>query len=510
MRLTRRTVVVAAAASLVLSALPALAGLTAPASQARVAPWLQTALRTAPVSTPMRVMVSGEHPGDAKRALARAGLSLQQSWDLVGIAVGIGLPAQVRRLATQPGVRYVEGDQPLSYTLDTAHKATRSDIARASLRAPKSRLIDGAGVSVAVIDSGIDSLHPFFAEGGEGTTASKVVQNRKNVCGLDLELAPAVSEACFAPVIDPDTASAGGHGTHVAGIVAGVPLTTTGPSPKVIRGAGSGARLVGLSVGAAIGLIDAAAAQNWVLEHQARPCRVATDQKGPADAACPPIRVTNHSYGPTAGSNGNRFNPGAADVTLQRALVKKGVVAVWAAGNDGGSGAKAFTNPAGMDETPGIVMVASYNDNGTGTRDNRLSSFSSRGQDGDPTTYPDIAAPGDHILSSCRPYLAVCSSGLAPVNGPGPADVATFNVISGTSMAAPYIAGVVAQLFQANPRLTPADAERILEDTAYRFTAGAPYERDDPERNRRTLTSFDKGHGLVDVFAALKLALRTR
>ncbi len=506
MRLTRRTVVAAAAASLLLSALPSLAASSAPATTSRIAPWLQGALRTAPASAPMRVMVSGAHPGDAKRALVRSGLRLQQSFDLVGIAVGIGLPAQVRRITLQPGVRYVEGDQPLRYTLDTAHKATRSDIARASLRTNRGAVIDGAGVSVAVIDSGIDELHPFFNQGG----VSKVVQNRKNVCGLDPEVEPTTSEACFAPLIDPDTASVGGHGTHVAGIVAGVPLTTTGSSPKAIRGAGSGAKLVGLSVGATLLLIDSVAAQNWVLEHQARPCRAATDQKGPADAACPPIRVTNHSYGPTAGSNGNRFNPGAADVILQRALVQKGVVAVWAAGNDGGTGAKAFTNPAGMDETPGIVMVASYNDNGTGTRDNKLSSFSSRGQDGDPTTYPDVAAPGDHILSSCRPYLAVCSSGLAPVNGPGAADVATFNVISGTSMAAPYIAGVVAQLFQANPRLKPADAERILEDTAYRFKAGADYERDDPERNRKTLTSYDKGHGLVDVNAALRLALRTR
>ncbi len=506
MRLTRRTVVVAATASLLLSALPALAGSSTPASQERLAPWLQGQLRTAPVSVPLRVMVSGERKGDASRALARTGLRLQQSWDLVGIAVGVGLPAQVRRLAAQPGVRYVEGDQPLTYTLDTAHRATRSDIARASLRTTQGKVIDGAGVSVAIIDSGIDSLHPFFSEAG----VSKVVQNRKNVCGMDPAVEPTTSELCFAPVIDPDSVSVGGHGTHVAGIVAGVPLTTTGASPKAIRGAASGAKLVGLSVGATLLLIDAAAAQNWVLEHQARPCLGATDQKGPADAACPPIRVTNHSYGPTASSSGNRFNPGAAEVTLQRALVKKGVVAVWAAGNDGGSGAQAFTNPPGMDETPGIVMVASYNDNGAGTRDSKLSSFSSRGKDGDPTTYPDLSAPGDHILSSCRPYLAVCSSGLAPVNGPGPADVATFNVISGTSMAAPYIAGVVAQLFQANPRLTPADAERILEDTAYRFTAGADYERDDPERNRRSLTSFDKGHGLVDVYAALGLALRTR
>ena len=509
MRPTRRTGLIASTALLLASlpALPALAlGTSTHAAADRVQPWLGGQLRVVSASAPLRVMVSGRDPGDAKRAVERAGLRLQQSWDLAGIAVGIGLPAQIRTLASRPGVTYVEGDKPLAYTLDTAHKATRSDVAQARLRTPQGKGIDGSGVSVAIIDSGIDQTHPFFNQGG----VSKVVQNRKNVCGLDPELDRTTSEACFAPILDPDTASVGGHGTHVAGIVAGVTTKTTGAKPVTIRGAASGAKLIGLSVGAAIGLIDAVAAQNWVLEHQARPCRSAADQKGPVDAACPPIRVTNHSYGPTASDSGNRFNASSGDVRLQRLLLAKGVVAVWAAGNDGGSGAKAFTNPPGMDPTPGIVMVASYNDRGIGDRDNQLSGFSSRGQDGDPFTYPDVAAPGDKILSSCRPYLAVCSSGFTPVNGPGATDVATFNVISGTSMASPYIAGVVAQLFQANPRLRPADIERLLEDTAHRFTAGANYERDDPELNRRTPTSYDKGHGLVDVFAAIAAAQRTR
>ena len=192
----------------------------------------------------------------------------------------------------------------------------------------------------------------------------------------------------------------------MAGIVGGVVTTTTGGTPVTIRGAASGAKLVGLSVGAGILLIDSVAAQNWVLEHQRRPCRAANDQKGPIEAACPPIRVTNHSYGRSARSTGNSFVENDAEVTLQRSLVRQGVVAVWAAGNDGGSGSKATTNEPAMDPTPGIVMVASYNDGGTGTRDGRLSTFSSRGAEDDVTTYPDLAAPGDHLLSAFPPSLA--------------------------------------------------------------------------------------------------------
>jgi serine protease AprX len=66
-------------------------------------------------------------------------------------------------------------------------------------------------------------------------------------------------------------------------------------------------------------------------------------------------------------------------------------------------------------------------------------------------------------------------------------------------MAAPYVAGVVAQLFQADPTLTPAEVESILESSAHPFTAGGAYESDPAGGT----TSFDKGHGLVDVFAAL-------
>jgi serine protease AprX len=95
-------------------------------------------------------------------------------------------------------------------------------------------------------------------------------------------------------------------------------------------------------------------------------------------------------------------------------------------------------------------------------------------------------------------YLPICSTGLAPKNGPGPLDIGTFNTISGTSMAAPHIAGIVAQLFQADPTATPAQIEAALKGTAYRYGNGAPY-----TSAGGYATSFDKGTGLVDVVAAV-------
>ena len=64
-------------------------------------------------------------------------------------------------------------------------------------------------------------------------------------------------------------------------------------------------------------------------------------------------------------------------------------------------------------------------------------------------------------------------------------------------MAAPHIAGIVAQLFQANPDATPAQVEAALKTTAHKYADGAAY-----EQGPLGTTSFDKGYGLVDVVAA--------
>jgi serine protease AprX len=218
-----------------------------------------------------------------------------------------------------------------------------------------------------------------------------------------------------------------------------------------------------------------------VLDHHNSPC-----------VGCPPIKVSNNSYGP---SGGGSFDPNSATAKLQRALAAEGVLTVWAAGNDGPN--NSATNPPGQDPTPGIIMVASYDDQGTGTRNGTVSDFSSRGAAGQQQTYPDISAPGSNITSSCRPYLVICSTGLDPHNGPGLLDIGTFNTISGTSMATPHIVGIVAQLFQVSTNATPAVIENAVKSTAFKFTNGAAYESAGPYT-----IAVDKGAGLVDAYAA--------
>ncbi|SDP61814.1 S8 family serine peptidase [Lentzea jiangxiensis] len=421
----------------------------------------------APTST---VYVHGTDIAAAEAAVESAGLEKLTSFRKIGVVAARGDDARISSARARTGVTRVEVQKPIRFLGSTSHTATRGLDARNSLG------LTGAGVSVAVIDSGVDPTHPSF--GG------RIVRNLKSLC-----LDGSAQTNCVVPVpdfLDTDTTSLGGHGTHVTGIAIGGDVQTTGG--PVIRGAAPGAKGVVISTGAAVLILGADAALNWVLENHRAPCGADV----PA-STCPPIKVVNNSYGP---SGGGAFDPGSVTVKLQRQLVAEGVVVVWANGNDGGDGSANLSNPPGVDPTPGVISVASYDDQGTGTRDGAVSDFSSRGLAADSATWPDISAPGENITSSCRLHLPICATGLQPLNGPGLLDLGTFNTISGTSMAAPHVAGIVAQLFQSKPSATPADIERALKSTAYRYGTG--YQPAGPYTS-----SFDKGTGLVDVIAAV-------
>jgi serine protease AprX len=437
----------------------------------------------------MPVMVHGATLADAERAVAATGMQRVTTFGKIGVVVARGTRQQVQAARTQPGVTYLEGDQPIVVhgatpavtTRSTSLVATRGLEARRTLRGANGAALDGSGVSIAVIDSGIDPTHPAFAGG-------KVVRSLKSVC-LD-ESNTDTNCIMDVPIsVDTDTLSLGGHGSHVASIAAGRSVTLSDGS--TVSGAAPEAKIVSLSTGAAVVIVSADSSLNWVLEHHAKPCGDAVPVP-----QCPPIRVVNNSYGP---QGGGKFDPKSATVKLQRQLVKEGVVMVWAAGNDGGDGSKSLTNPSAQDPTGGIISVASYNDQGRGTRSGPVSSFSSRGVKTDPSTWPDISAPGQNIVGACRAYLPVCSTGLKPQNGPGILDVGSYNTLSGTSMAAPQITGIVALLFQAAPTATPAEIEQTLKSTAWRYSDGAPY-----QQVGGYWTSFDKGTGLVDTVAAAK------
>jgi serine protease AprX len=483
MRQTRRLLGVGSLTAVVAAAVLASPAQAAP-SPAPVQDFLAGQLRTLSAATPTTVLVHGTDIAAAQAAVKATGMRPVTEFRRIGVAVASGTAGQIQAARTQPGVTYLEGNSPIAFLDETSNVATRGAEAASTLTGANGQALDGSGVSVAVIDSGVDPTHPYLQDADGG---SAVVASLKSVC-LDESN---TSSSCVVKVpnsVDTDTISGGGHGTHVNGIVAGRPTTLSDGTR--LQGAAPGASLVDISTGAVLLIVGADSALNWVLENHDHPCGA-----GVPASACPPIKVTNNSYGPTGGG---AFDPNSATVELQRALAADGVVTVWAAGNDGGDGSASMTNPPGQDPTGGILSVASYNDQETGTRDGTVSDYSSRGAAADPSTWPDLSAPGENIDSSCRVYLPICSTGLAPKNGPGPLDIGTFNTISGTSMAAPHIAGIVAQLFQADPTATPAQIEAALKGTAYRYGNGAPY-----TSAGGYATSFDKGTGLVDVVAAV-------
>lgn len=428
-------------------------------------------------------MVRGTDYAAAERAVRAAGLAPQPGFPRVDIAAGYGSLEAVRRVTTQPGVVYVEMDRPIVFSTDTSHVATRG----AELLDETDPVFDGTGISIAINDSGVDGNHPAF-QLADGT--SKVARNVKSVCPLlnaTPETAPVVDN-CFVdvPGNDTDTISAGGHGTHVAGTAAGV--FDTAADGSTVHGAAPGATLIGISVGQTISVYAGAQGLYWTFQHHEDPC--AGNPLPTHPTTCPPIGVVNNSWGPLGGGE---FDDGSAVAVLQEALVDEGVVVVWAAGNDGGNGSTNVVNPPAQDPLPGVIGVANYDDLESGTRDGTLNSTSSRGEDGRPETYPDISAPGTNILQACTYALTICRSH-------GDVRYPWYAEISGTSMAAPHIAGIVAQLLQADPDAAPAEIEDALEDTAYEFTFGAEYEPD--PRNPDDATSYDKGHGLVDAVAA--------
>ena len=458
-------------AAVVIAGLPfAVARATAPAE---IDPFLSAELSK---GGEVVAIVNASSYDAAKSAIENVGLDVKMSFERVDAAVTVGHADQIKALASQPGVLFVEGNRPLDTSMETAVQATRVDVAEEEFSARHGgATLDGSGIGVAIVDSGLAGDHPMFAD--------RVVRNFKSLCAFSI----CDARSDVGPTGDTDSPVGGGHGTHVAGIASGAKVqTSTGMD---VRGVATGSSIYSFGSGAVLFILDSATSLNWILANHAAPCADMDAQP----ATCPPIKVVNNSYTSSA-----KYNENGLMEKLSDGIVREGVVMVWAAGNSGGDGTNSTTNGAGSSPVPGVLMVANYDDADSGSRDGALDSTSSRGKQGDPTTYPDLSAPGSAITSACKPTLVVCHSHANFDSG----DL-YYGTISGTSMAAPLVAGAVALLLQAYPELTPGQIEEVFEDTAYKFGDASSYE-DDPRNAGTDTTSFDKGHGLLDVAAALR------
>ena len=298
--------------------------------------------------------------------------------------------------------------------------------------------ITGAGINVAVIDTGVALVDGLVGEG-------------KIVAAVDLS-----SEAGNPMTAMVDT---NGHGTHMAGIIAGrgtgADATLAGAHPEWFLGVAPDAGIVSVKVGDRQGRVipgAIAAAVDWVVDH--------------ADTYS--IDVINLSVG-SAATSVMRYGVDPLAAAVQRAW-DAGIVVVTAAGNLGPESDGLLT-PA---NNPYVITVAGADVSETGIRAADWTSS------GDGVRDPDLSAPGAHIQSLRAPGSD------ADVNHPtGYVDARTFQG-SGSSQAAAVTAGAVALLLSARPELTNDQVKALLTGTA------APMS--DPSRVA--------GSGFIDVASA--------
>jgi subtilisin family serine protease len=162
-----------------------------------------------------------------------------------------------------------------------------------------------------------------------------------------------------------------------------------------------------------------------------------------------------------------------------QALRAAGIFVVVSAGNSGMAGCGSVTDPLALYDE--VFSVGAINQSGN------LADFSSLGPvtvDGSGRTKPDIVAPGEDVLSAFPN--------------------STYQTFSGTSMAGPHVAGVVALIWSANPALIGQidKTEEILIETAQTYTGSLPScaATDDIPNN-------GSGYGIVDAYAAVQMAL---
>ena len=358
-----------------------------------------------------------------------------------------------------------------------------SDIANPSSRAKQSELYSpytawelgytGKGVSVCIMDTGVDDSHPSL--------------QGKWLGGVDVSKPGTFLWPRDGTFNADDT---NGHGTTCAGIATG-----TGAPEGNYQGTATGARLVDLRIGTLFGgapgegpspvkFYDGTLqGEQWALEHK--------DQNWPSgNGQYTGIDVLSLSWGIDVGGSSDGSDAYSAGLDK---LVEAGVIVVVAAGNDG-PGNDGF---AGLGAANGVITVGATDDNDTIDRqDDIIASYSSRGprkDNGDADPYnelkPDVCAPGTGITQA-----EYDRTGDGSGNGYGSRG-------SGTSYATPLVAGVVALMLEANRDLTPAVAKEVLRASAERRGNATVYELD-PFWNK------DFGWGVVDAYEACRMVER--
>ena len=347
--------------------------------------------------------------------------------------------ARIAAISHLPSVRSIYGNRTLQWNLDLAARnetavervRRNADLTRANRGLP----VSGRGVTVAVLDTGVDGTH--------GDLSGRVVQNIKLADTQSLGVGfnyPIATQSL------PNTDQAYGHGTFVAGVIAGNGQQSGGK----YAGVAPGANILGLSAGDA-SLLFVLSGFDYLL----------------ANAAAFNVRVVNCSF-----SANTVFDVNDPVNIATKMLTDNGVNVVFSAGNTG-PGTDSL-NPYSV--APWVIS--------TGATDNlgHLADFSSRGDFGSPLFHPTIVAPGVNAVSLRASTVAAVTTvdGLAANDASlSASELPYYTTGNGTSFSAPQVTGVIALMLEANPNLTPAQVRDILQRTAtplppyYMYEVGA-------------------------------------
>jgi serine protease AprX len=334
-------------------------------------------------------------PAAVAETLAAGGVEVRETYDVAGAAL-VEAPPRVD-LASLPGVAHATADEELDPHLSSSKGAAgwSSQMREAGL--------DGDGVNVAIVDSGVDADHP----------------------GLDDRV---TVERTFSPDgSSPGQAGASAHGSHVAGIAVG---TGEGAAEgrEDVAGMAPAAGLVSLDISPQFTTSNALRAFEWLYDHHEEH----------------DVEVLVNAWG--RDRSPATYQPDDPLVRATDALVDDGVTVVFSAGNTGPAASNLTLEAA----NPSAITVGAVDDGG------ELERYSSRGpvydEDGDPVpwTKPDLVAPGAQVVSVRA----------------DPGDRGNYVTKNGTSMAAPHVAGAAALLLDVRPDLAPEQVAGVLLESA--------------------------------------------
>ncbi|PYR89740.1 MAG: hypothetical protein DMF84_23735 [Acidobacteria bacterium] len=385
-------------------------------------------------SSTSRVIVMLKPGFDASADYKKVGGKLGRRLNLINGQVVELANNQLRKLADSPAVERIHWDRP------TGGEMNRAAVTVGARAVQEEMGYDGAGVGVAVIDSGITSWHDDLTYNGTNSKV-RVIGGQRVAKFVDFV------NGRTTPYDD------NGHGTHVAGIIAGNGYDTRGAR----AGIAPAAHLVSLKVlddhgGGCIS--NVIAALDWVVQNK----------------ATYNVRVVNLSVGARVTES---YNTDPLTLAAKR-VVDAGVVVVTAAGNLGRNAAGyvqygAITAPG---NAPWVLTVGAYSHMGTVTRvDDVMAAYSSHGPTAvDYDSKPDVVAPGTGIVSlAAQGSLMYTTKAAYLLNGSVPTAYKPYLSLTGTSMASPIVAGTAALMIQANPKLTPNLVKAIIEYTAQNY-----------------------------------------